>query len=328
MLGGIMGPMDPAVATRDAEYAREYPLEIISLMSRAPIAAVAAMADPVTAAKIIEATIATMPRPPGQCPTRASEKLVIRLEIPPTAMRFPARIKRGIATKAKLSTPVNILWTMTSRGSPIPSSPKRVVAPREKEIGTPRRKTPKSPAIQNMAASPPCGRGTIPSSGKAAEKFHRVQREEKDHKSHSKRDDHIDITHGKHEVWSHLVGICRHEGEAVPQHHTEKDEDHNVGKKVKPGLEADRYCLNKNVYVQVSLFKDSDPHAEKHGIDKKDPYYISCPRHRQLKNISLNHLPESDNENYSETYSRKNGKKCLYFFHLATTSSSRKNSGG
>jgi hypothetical protein len=112
------------------------------------MAAVAAIADPVTAAKIIEATIVTIPNPPGQCPTRDSEKLVSLFDIPPAAIRSPARIKRGIAMKAKLSTPVNIRCTITSKGKDVPSNPTSVTKPKEKEMGIPTRNMAKRPRIQ------------------------------------------------------------------------------------------------------------------------------------------------------------------------------------
>ena len=74
-----------------------------------PMAAVAAMADPVMAAKNIQARMLTSARPLGKWPIRASAKLTIRLEMPPCTMRPPARIKRGMAMSAVLSAPVNSL---------------------------------------------------------------------------------------------------------------------------------------------------------------------------------------------------------------------------
>jgi len=48
-----------------------------------PIAAVAAIAEPVIAAKNIHARILTSARPLGKCPISASAKSTILLEIPP-----------------------------------------------------------------------------------------------------------------------------------------------------------------------------------------------------------------------------------------------------
>ena len=146
--------MEPDVATREAAYSLEYPFSSIGGIKRAPIAAAAAIAEPVTAAKIIDDTTTTIPRPPGQWPTTDSEKSVIRREIPPTAIRFPASMKSGIAMNAKLLTPPYICCTMTCKGSWVPQRPMKLTMPREKAMGTLKRKTTKSPTIQTTAGSP------------------------------------------------------------------------------------------------------------------------------------------------------------------------------
>ncbi|GAB1398627.1 hypothetical protein MASR1M66_00790 [Aminivibrio sp.] len=62
----MIGPIEPDVATREAAYSLEYPLSTIGGMRSAPIAAAAAIAEPVTAAKIMEETITTKPSPPAK----------------------------------------------------------------------------------------------------------------------------------------------------------------------------------------------------------------------------------------------------------------------
>ena len=81
-----------------------------------PMTAVAAMAEPVMAAKNMQARILTMASPLGKCPIRASAKSTIRLDMPPWTIKPPARIKSGMAISEILSAPVNILWVMTDRG--------------------------------------------------------------------------------------------------------------------------------------------------------------------------------------------------------------------
>lgn len=59
-----------------------------------PMAAVAAMAEPVMAAKNMQARILTMASPLGKCPIRASAKSTIRLDMPPWTIKPPAKDKK------------------------------------------------------------------------------------------------------------------------------------------------------------------------------------------------------------------------------------------
>lgn len=116
-----------------------------------PMAAVAAMADPVIAAKNMQARILTIARPLGKCPSRVSAKSTIRLLMPPWNISSPASMKRGIAISAIESAPVNIRCTTTSGGKPFKRTPPSETKPREKQIGTPIRKIAKSQRIIPIA---------------------------------------------------------------------------------------------------------------------------------------------------------------------------------
>jgi len=50
----------------------------------------------------------TKANPPGSFPTMTLAKLINRMAIPPLFIMLPARIKKGIARRAKLSRPVAI----------------------------------------------------------------------------------------------------------------------------------------------------------------------------------------------------------------------------
>ncbi|MNG08759.1 hypothetical protein D3C84_921400 [compost metagenome] len=60
--------------------------------------------------------------------------------MPPQFIRVPARMKKGIASREKLSRPVAIFWPTTARMVSIGSiimPEARVARPMEKEMGTP-----------------------------------------------------------------------------------------------------------------------------------------------------------------------------------------------
>ena len=54
----------------------------------------------------------TYNKPPGSLPVMALAKSMSRLAIPPLFIISPAKIKNGMASKAKLSSPTPILWAM------------------------------------------------------------------------------------------------------------------------------------------------------------------------------------------------------------------------
>ena len=81
-----------------------------------PMAATVAGPDPEIAAKNMQVRIATMPNPPVRLPSRESQKLISRLEMPPPSIRLPEIMNRGIASRGKESVEVNIRCTTTSSG--------------------------------------------------------------------------------------------------------------------------------------------------------------------------------------------------------------------
>jgi hypothetical protein len=103
-----------------------------------PMAAVVAGLEPDIAAKIVDARIDTMAKPPVIRPTTRLAKFTNRFEIPPWVIRFPARIKKGIAISGKESMPENIVWALIMSGTVLPNA--RVIRtdnPRQIAIGTP-----------------------------------------------------------------------------------------------------------------------------------------------------------------------------------------------
>ena len=68
-------------------------------------AAVSARAEPLMLAISTAAPMATKPRPPRMCPTQACAMVMMRRLIPPVFISSPARMKKGTASSAKLSTP-------------------------------------------------------------------------------------------------------------------------------------------------------------------------------------------------------------------------------
>jgi hypothetical protein len=68
-----------------------------------PMADTVAGPDPEIAAKNIHARVVTIASPPVRKPTRLLAKFNRRLETPPYLIRFPARIKKGMAIKGKES---------------------------------------------------------------------------------------------------------------------------------------------------------------------------------------------------------------------------------
>jgi len=105
-----------------------------------PMADAAAAADPEIAPNNIAAMIFTNARPPGNFPTKTLAKSISLLAIPPLFIICPARIKNGIASNAKLSNPVAILWEIVvTAGNELMlnSIVNKLEIPMLKDIGTP-----------------------------------------------------------------------------------------------------------------------------------------------------------------------------------------------
>jgi hypothetical protein len=74
-----------------------------------PIAATVAGELPLIAAKIIDAKIAAIGRPPGRCPTKLFAKLIILVQTEPLESKEPAKINIGIAISVYLFNPSKIM---------------------------------------------------------------------------------------------------------------------------------------------------------------------------------------------------------------------------
>ena len=82
-----------------------YPALRISGVMMLPMAEAAAAAEPLIAPKSILATTLTTAKPPGNRPTSTLAKSISRKAMPPLFMILPAKMKKGIASRAKLSNP-------------------------------------------------------------------------------------------------------------------------------------------------------------------------------------------------------------------------------
>jgi hypothetical protein len=70
----------------------------------------------------------TCPSPPGTCPTTALANRKMRLVMPPVFMRFPARMKKGIASSVKLVVEAYILWGNIVKREALPKPMKNMMA--------------------------------------------------------------------------------------------------------------------------------------------------------------------------------------------------------
>ena len=83
-----------------------------------PMALAAATAEPEMAPKSIEASTFTWARPPGSVPRIDLARSINRRAMPPRFMIWPARMKNGIASSVKLSSPVAIRWATVVTAGP------------------------------------------------------------------------------------------------------------------------------------------------------------------------------------------------------------------
>ena len=137
-LGGMMSPMVPEAATTAPAKFLSYPFSPMGPSMTPPMAAVVAGAEPDTAPKNVEASVATRASPPLILPKRAPARFTSRLETPPAAMMFPARMKKGMAMRAKEFPALKVFWMRTSTPkAPVTSTEKMHVRPRATAMGTP-----------------------------------------------------------------------------------------------------------------------------------------------------------------------------------------------
>jgi hypothetical protein len=103
-----------------------------------PTAAVSAVDEPETPAKIIDAITEIIPKLPLINPKHAPEKSTILREMPPLSINLPASINNGIAMMGQESKAVNIRWGTNTIGKvPSPRREKLEPSPRAKAIGIP-----------------------------------------------------------------------------------------------------------------------------------------------------------------------------------------------
>jgi len=137
MLGGIITPIEPAAADNAAAKPAEYPFLFMAGIINVPIADTVAGPEPDIAAKIMHDKVVTMARPPMINPTRLSAKERILFDIPPCSIKFPARIKNGIAISGKESSPVKAFCAIIIVGILlVKTSVSAVDNPRQIPIGT------------------------------------------------------------------------------------------------------------------------------------------------------------------------------------------------
>ena len=95
--------------------------------------------EPKIAARNIQVTTTTKPRPPRIHPTRTWAKSTRRLDTPPLFINSPVSINSGMAIKVKLSTPTNIFCRISS-GCRAPMFRIQIaiaLTPKEMNTGTP-----------------------------------------------------------------------------------------------------------------------------------------------------------------------------------------------
>src|SRR5690606_17693370 len=115
-LGGITIPVVPAAVITPAVNSWLYPFLFISGIKADPTAAHVAEDEPEMAAKNMEATVATIAKPPFIHPTNVPANSTRRFEMPPAVIIEPASIKNGTANKEKESLEVNNLCAIKDMG--------------------------------------------------------------------------------------------------------------------------------------------------------------------------------------------------------------------
>ena len=81
-----------------------------------PMATTVAGEDPEMAAKKMQAITDAMASPPLNLPTKSFITFTSLAEMAPSAMMFPARMKKGTPRSTKLSRPLKSCWMSEVRG--------------------------------------------------------------------------------------------------------------------------------------------------------------------------------------------------------------------
>ena len=165
MLGGMIGPKDPAVAWMTEASPFGYPSLIMEGISMEPTAAVSAAAEPEMPANRAEVPISTRPMPPVKWPRKARAISISFSEMPPDSISSPESMKNGMAIKEKELTPENSFWATRVAGTvPLIRMAMIEPAPKEKAMGTPRNRKIRNRTklkINIVYASSPCAAGTL-----------------------------------------------------------------------------------------------------------------------------------------------------------------------
>jgi hypothetical protein len=114
ILGGMIIPRVPAAVINPMENLREYPDSPNEGIITPPIAATVAGLEPESDAKNIEDITPAIGKPPVTHPTSFFARSTNLLDVPPTNIKSPAKIKNGIAIKVKESIPEKIFLANTS----------------------------------------------------------------------------------------------------------------------------------------------------------------------------------------------------------------------
>jgi len=110
MLGGIRMPKEPEEVRRPMEKRSPYPSLMRAGIIILPMAMTVAGEEPDMAAKNMHAITPAMASPPVNLPTHSFMTLMSLLEIAPSAIILPARMKNGTPRRTKLSSPLKSCW--------------------------------------------------------------------------------------------------------------------------------------------------------------------------------------------------------------------------
>jgi hypothetical protein len=102
----------------------------MALCNTWPNPAASAIAEPDIPEKMTLAMTHTWPSPPGTWPITALANRNIRLVMPPVFIRFPASMKKGIASSVKLVVEAYILCGSIVKSELLPKPMKNVMAVR------------------------------------------------------------------------------------------------------------------------------------------------------------------------------------------------------
>ena len=134
-----------------------------------PMAETSATVEPEIPEKMYSATTTAIERPPRIHPTSTWARRTRRTAMPPVSIRAPARMKRGIASRTKESTPSKICFTTTVSGyCPLHHNPRKPETPITKATGTPiPSRTKKETAIRVIMPRPVRARARTHRGGRA-----------------------------------------------------------------------------------------------------------------------------------------------------------------